>query len=96
MFNFLKKIFNIEIFKKEKNIKKTNENNKKSEQNKNKENKNQNSAGGKNQIIINGKKYNNIPSGNLTISNNKVYINGNLIENLNNREEKNIKIEIWR
>lgn len=31
MFNFLKKIFNIEIFKKEKNIKKTNENNKKSE-----------------------------------------------------------------
>lgn len=87
MFNFLKKILNIEIFKKEKNIKEINE--------KKEKNENKNSAGGKNQIIINGKKYNNISSGNLTISNNKVYINGNLIENLNNREEKNIKIEIY-
>ncbi|PHI06610.1 hypothetical protein [Fusobacterium polymorphum] len=87
MFNFLKKILNIEILKKEKNIKEINE--------KKEKNENKNSAGGKNQIIINGKKYNNISSGNLTISNNKVYVNGNLIENLNNREEKNIKIEIY-
>ena len=79
MFNYLKKILNIEIFKKEKNIKETNKN----------------SAGVKNQIIINGKKYENISSGNLTISNNKVYVNGSLIENLNNIEEKNIKIEIY-
>ena len=79
MFNYLKKILNIEIFKKEKNIKETNKN----------------SAGVKNQIIINGKKYENISSGNLTISNNKVYVNSSLIENLNNIEEKNIKIEIY-
>lgn len=95
MFSYLKKILNIEIFKKEKNIKKTNENNKKNEENKNKENKNQNSAGVKNEIIINGKKYSNISSGNLTISNNKVYVNGFLIEDLKNIEEKNIKIEIY-
>ena len=37
MFSYLKKILNIEIFKKEKN-------------------ENKNSAGGKNQIIINGKR----------------------------------------
>lgn len=87
MFNYLKKILNIEIFKKEKKIK---ENNKKIE-----ENKKQNSAGVKNEIVINGKKYSNISSGNLTISNNKVYVNGFLIENLKNIEEKNIKIEIY-
>ena len=81
MLNYLKKFLNIEIFKKEKNIKKNNEN--------------KNYAGGKNQIIINGKKYDNISSGNLTILNNKVYVNGFLIENLNNIEEKNIKIEIY-
>lgn len=79
MFNHLKKILNIEIFKKEKKEK----------------NENKNSAGGKNQIIINGKKYSNISSGNLTISNNKVYVNGFLIENLKNIKEKNIKIEIY-
>ena len=79
MFNYLKKILNIEIFKKEKNIKETNKK----------------SAGVKNQIIINGKKYENISSGNLTISNNKIHVNGSLIENLNNIEEKNIKIEIY-
>lgn len=87
MFSYLKKILNIEIFKKEKNIKETNK--------KIEENKNQNSAGVKNQIVINGKKYENISSGNLTISNNKVYVNGFLIENLKNIEEKNIKIEIY-
>lgn len=87
MFNYLKKILNIEIFKKEKNIKETNK--------KIEENKKQNSAGVKNEIVINGKKYNNISSGNLTISNNKVYVNSSLIENLNNIEEKNIKIEIY-
>lgn len=87
MFNFLKKILNIEIFKKEKNIKETNK--------KIEENKKQNSAGVKNEIIINGKKYENISSGNLTISNNKICANGFLIENLNNIEEKNIKIEIY-
>ena len=87
MFNYLKKILNIEIFKKEKKIK---ENNKKIE-----ENKKQNSAGVKNEIVINGKKYSNISSGNLTISNNKVYVNGFLIEDLKNIEEKNIKIEIY-
>lgn len=87
MFNYLKKILNIEIFKKEKNIKETNK--------KIEENKKQNSAGVKNEIVINGKKYSNISSGNLTISNNKVYINGFLIENLKNVEEKNIKIEIY-
>lgn len=87
MFNYLKKILNIEIFKKEKNIKETNK--------KIEENKKQNSAGVKNEIVINGKKYSNISSGNLTISNNKVYVNGFLIENLKNVEEKNIKIEIY-
>ena len=87
MFNYLKKILNIEIFKKEKNIKETNK--------KIEENKKQNSAGVKNEIVINGKKYSNISSGNLTISNNKVYVNGFLIEDLKNIEEKNIKIEIY-
>lgn len=87
MFNYLKKILNIEIFKKEKNIKETNK--------KIEENKKQNSAGVKNEIVINGKKYSNISSGNLTISNNKVYVNEFLIENLKNVEEKNIKIEIY-
>ena len=87
MFNYLKKILNIEIFKKEKYIKETNKNIE--------ENKKQNSAGVKNEIVINGKKYSNISSGNLTISNNKVYVNGFLIENLKNVEEKNIKIEIY-
>lgn len=87
MFNYLKKILNIEIFKKEKKIKETNK--------KIEENKKQNSAGVKNEIVINGKKYSNISSGNLTISNNKVYVNGFLIENLKNIKEKNIKIEIY-
>jgi hypothetical protein len=87
VFNYLKKILNIEIFKKEKNIKETNK--------KIEENKKQNSAGVKNEIVINGKKYSNISSGNLTISNNKVYVNEFLIENLKNVEEKNIKIEIY-
>ncbi len=87
MFSYLKKILNIEIFKKEKNIKETNK--------KIEENKKQNSAGVKNEIVINGKKYSNISSGNLTISNNKVYVNGFLIEDLKNIEEKNIKIEIY-
>lgn len=87
MFNYLKKFLNIEIFKKEKNIKETNK--------KIEENKKQNSASVKNEIVINGKKYSNISSGNLTISNNKVYVNGFLIEDLNNIEEKNIKIEIY-
>ena len=87
MFNYLKKILNIEIFKKEKNIKEINE--------KKEEKENKNSAGVKNKIIINGKKYDNISSGNLRILNNKVYVNGFLIENLKNIEEKNIKIEIY-
>ena len=87
MFNCLNKILNIEIFKKEKNIKETNK--------KIEENKKQNYAGVKNEIVINGKKYSNISSGNLTISNNKVYVNGFLIEDLKNIEEKNIKIEIY-
>ena len=86
MFEYLKKILNINIFENKKEIK--NENNIKNKNDKN-------SAGLKNQIIINGKKYNNISSGNFTISNNKIYINGSLIENLNNIEEKNIKIEIY-
>lgn len=78
MFEYLKKILNINIFENKKEIKND-----------------KNSAGVKNRIIINGKKYNNISSGNFTISNNKIYINGSLIENLNNIEEKNIKIEIY-
>ena len=86
MFEYLKKILNINIFENKKEIK--NENNIKNRNDKN-------SAGVKNQIIINGKKYDNISSGNLTISNNKVYINGSFIENLKNIEEKNIKIEIY-
>ena len=86
MFEYLKKILNINIFENKKEIK--NEDNIKNKNDKN-------SAGVKNQIIINGKKYNNISAGNFTISNNKVYINGSLIENLNNIEEKNIKIEIY-
>ena len=86
MFEYLKKILNINIFENKKEIK--NEDNIKNKNDKN-------SAGVKNQIIINGKKYNNISSGNFTISNNKIYINGSLIENLNNIEEKNIKIEIY-
>lgn len=86
MFEFLKGILNINIFENKKEIK--NENNIKNKNDKN-------SAGVKNQIIINGKKYDNISSGNLTISNNKVYVNGSLIENLNNIKEKNIKIEIY-
>lgn len=86
MFEYLKKILNINIFENKKEIK--NEDNIKNKNDKN-------SAGLKNQIIINGKKYNNISSGNFTISNNKIYINGSLIENLNNIEEKNIKIEIY-
>jgi hypothetical protein len=86
MFEYLKKILNINIFENKKEIK--NENNIKNKNDKN-------SAGVKNRIIINGKKYNNISSGNLTISNNKVYVNGFLIEDLKNIEEKNIKIEIY-
>ena len=86
MFEYLKKILNVNIFENKKEIK--NEDNIKNKNDKN-------SAGVKNQIIINGKKYNNIASGNFTISNNKIYINGSLIENLNNIEEKNIKIEIY-
>ena len=86
MFEYLKKILNINIFENKKEIK--NEDNIKN-------NNDKNSAGVKNQIIINGKKYNNISSGNFKISNNKIYINGSLIENLNNIEEKNIKIEIY-
>lgn len=86
MFEFLKRILNINIFENKKEIK-----NEDSIKNKN----DKNSAGGKNQIIINGKKYNNISSGNFTISNNKIYINDSLIKNLNNIEEKNIKIEIY-
>ena len=86
MFEYLKKILNINIFENKKEIK--NEDNIKNKNDKN-------SAGLKNQIIINGKKYNNISSGNFTISNNKIYINASLIENLNNIEEKNIKIEIY-
>ena len=86
MFEYLKKILNINIFENKKEIK--NEDNIKNKNDKN-------SAGVKNQIIINGKKYNNISSGNLTISNNKVYVNGFLIEGLKNIEEKNIKIEIY-
>lgn len=86
MFEYLKKILNINIFENKKEIK--NEDNIKNKNDKN-------SAGVKNQIIINGKKYNNISSGNFKISNNKIYINGSLIENLNNIEEKNIKIEIY-
>lgn len=86
MFEYLKKILNINIFENKKEIK--NEDNIKNKNDKN-------SAGVKNQIIINGKKYNNISSGNFTISNNKIYISGSLIENLNNIEEKNIKIEIY-
>ena len=86
MFEYLKKILNINIFENKKEIK--NEDNIKNKNDKN-------YAGVKNQIIINGKKYNNISSGNFTISNNKIYINGSLIENLNNIEEKNIKIEIY-
>jgi hypothetical protein len=86
MFEYLKKILNINIFENKKEIK--NEDNIKNKNDKN-------SAGVKNQIIINGKKYNNISSGNLTISNNKVYVNGFLIEDLKNIEEKNIKIEIY-
>jgi hypothetical protein len=86
MFEYLKKILNINIFENKKEIK--NEGNIKNKNDKN-------SAGVKNQIIINGKKYNNISSGNLTISNNKVYVNGFLIEDLKNIEEKNIKIEIY-
>lgn len=86
MFEYLKKILNINIFENKKEIK--NENNIKNKNDKN-------SAGVKKRIIINGKKYNNISSGNFTISNNKIYINGSLIENLNNIEEKNIKIEIY-
>lgn len=86
MFEYFKKILNINIFENKKEIK--NEDNIKNKNDKN-------SAGVKNQIIINGKKYNNISSGNLTISNNKVYVNGFLIEDLKNIEEKNIKIEIY-
>lgn len=86
MFEYLKKILNINIFESKKEIK--NEDNIKNKNDKN-------SAGVKNQIIINGKKYNNISSGNFTISNNKIYVNGSLIENLNNIKEKNIKIEIY-
>lgn len=86
MFEYLKKILNINIFENKKEIK--NENNIKNKNDKN-------SAGVKNRIIINGKKYNNISSGNSTISNNKVYVNGFLIEDLKNIEEKNIKIEIY-
>ena len=86
MFEYLKKILNINIFENKKEIK-----NEDSIKNKN----DKNSAGVKIRIIINGKKYNNISSGNFTISNNKIYINGSLIENLNNIEEKNIKIEIY-
>ena len=86
MFEYLKKILNINIFENKKEIK--NEDNIKNKNDKN-------SAGVKNQIIINGKKYSNISSGNFTVSNNKIYINGSLIENLNNIEEKNIKIEIY-
>ena len=86
MFEYLKKILNINIFENKKEIK--NENNIKNKNDKN-------SAGVKNQIIINEKKYNNISSGSFTISNNKIYVNGSLIENLKNIEEKNIKIEIY-
>ena len=86
MFEFLKRILNINIFENKKEIK-----NEDSIKNKN----DKNSAGVKNRIIINGKKYNNISSGNFTISNNKIYINDSLIKNLNNIEEKNIKIEIY-
>ena len=86
MFEYLKKILNINIFENKKEIK--NEDNIKNKNDKN-------SAGVKNQIIINGKKYSNISSGNFTISNNKIYVNDSLIENLNNIKEKNIKIEIY-
>jgi len=50
------------------------------------ENKKQNSAGVKNEIVINGKKYSNISSGNFTISNNKIYIT--------NMENEKLKVNI--
>ena len=46
-----------------------------------------------NTVVVNGKRYE-IPSGNISIINDKVYCNGKLITDTNDFAEKNIKIII--